>query len=158
MHDRDELQKGDWVKIRGQEQVGEVIAVKGNKVTIALEHITITLPLAQVERIRLSTTAQHPIPMSPTGVINLSAKEFSTFQPEIDLHGMYVEEALKAVDKWIDQASLLGHKHLKVIHGRGMGILRRAIRAYLQSHVLVKKVIQQHPLRGADGVTLVELL
>lgn len=160
MCNHSDLRKGDRVQIQGQERVGEIAEIVGSKASITLEYVTITLPLKQVQRVDSSTkatTAYHSTQASATRVINLSVEAFSNFNPEIDLHGMYVEEALEAIDKWIDKASLLGHKYLKVIHGRGSGILRQAIRAYLQAHVLVKRVIQQHPFRGADGITLVEL-
>jgi DNA mismatch repair protein MutS2 len=90
-------------------------------------------------------------------MLNPTSDTFSTFNPEIDLHGMPVSKALSTVDRWIDKASLLGHKQLKIIHGKGMGVLRDAVRTYLQSHDQVKRVIAKHPYPGGEGVTWLEV-
>ena len=150
---------GDQVKVYDQAHVGEIVAIIGERATIAFEHIVINLPLNQLKQVTpgVQDTAYPLAKKSTPRVMNLSAGEFSSFSPAIDLHGMYVTTALEAIDRWIDKALLLGHQRLKIIHGKGSGILRREIRAYLQGHDRVNQVITQHPYRGGEGGTLVEL-
>jgi DNA mismatch repair protein MutS2 len=119
----------------------------------------VNIPLRQLEKTRPITEARpSTLPTQPTTrILNLDADAFTSFNPEIDLHGMPVSSALSTIDQWIDKASLLGHQQLKIIHGKGTGILRKAIRTYLQSHDQVKRVIDKHPYPGGEGVTLLEV-
>ena len=83
--------------------------------------------------------------------------KFLSFQPELDLHGLSIEEALRILDKWLDQALLAGHRYLRIIHGKGKGLLRQEIHQYLKKQEIVKKIIVNHTLPGGSGVTIVEL-
>ena len=154
------FKQGDLVKVLDSELVGAVAKIIGKKVIINFDYMTITVPLSQVQRVSGTTqaTLRNEVPFRASyRVMNLSKADFATFRTELDLHGMYVHEALNVLDKWIDKACLLGHKQLRVIHGIGKGILRQEIRSYLRAHQLVKKVIENHPFQGAGGVTVVEL-
>jgi DNA mismatch repair protein MutS2 len=68
-----------------------------------------------------------------------------------------VNEALGKLDKFIDQAIVAGHQQLHIIHGKGTGALRNAVRRFLNNHSAVVKIIDQHALPGGTGVTLVQL-
>lgn len=80
-----------------------------------------------------------------------------TPQPELNIIGLRVEEALPILDKAIDEAFLGGLKELQVIHGTGTGRLRQAIREHLREHVFVKSFLPGAPGRGGDGVTIIEI-
>jgi DNA mismatch repair protein MutS2 len=153
------FKQGDLVKALDSELIGEVVKVMGKKVIINFEYMTMTVPLNQVQRV--SSTAQalnNQVPFRTSSrVLNLSKADFAGFRTELDLHGMYVHEALNVLDKWLDKACLLGHKQLRVIHGIGKGILRQEIRSHLRAHPLVKKVLENHPFQGGSGVTIIEL-
>jgi DNA mismatch repair protein MutS2 len=154
------FKQGDLVKALDSELIGEVVKVIGTKVMINFEYMTMTVPLNQVQRV--SDTAQtalnNQVPFRTSSrVLNLSKADFASFRTELDLHGMYVHEALNMLDKWLDKACLLGHKQLRIIHGIGKGILRQEIRNHLRAHQLVKKVIENHLFQGGSGVTVVEL-
>ena len=145
--------------MHGQACIGEIVRVTDRHATVAFKSMEVNIPLRQLEKTRPITEARSstfPI-QSTTRILNLDADAFTTFNPEIDLHGMPVSSALSTIDQWIDKASLLGHQQLKIIHGKGMGILRKAIRTYLQSHDQVKRVIDKHPYPGGEGVTLLEV-
>ena len=158
MSDRAKFQPGEQVRIQGQEPIGQLVRIVGTRAIIAFETVEISIPLSQLEPVRpaIKDIAHSSITKPTTQVVNLPINELSSFNPEIDLHGMHVSEALEAVDRWIDKALLLGHRHLRIIHGKGKGILRREIRAHLQACNQVKKVISQHPYSGSEGVTWIE--
>ncbi|MGI5824672.1 MAG: endonuclease MutS2 [Bacillota bacterium] len=82
------------------------------------------------------------------------AKEIS---PEIDLRGMTLDEAIEAMDKYLDDAFLTNIKQVRVIHGKGTGALRAGLTPYLQKHRLVKKTRMGDYHEGGFGVTVVEL-
>ncbi len=77
--------------------------------------------------------------------------------PELDLRGMTVDEALLLVDQRIDEASQSGVSELRVIHGKGTGALRRAVRESLSRNALVRSHATADRKNGGDGVTVVEL-
>lgn len=77
--------------------------------------------------------------------------------PEIDVRGMRVDEALAAVDKFIDQAILAGWIELRIIHGKGTGALRQSINAFLAKHAHVSALQSAKLGEGDVGVTVVIL-
>jgi DNA mismatch repair protein MutS2 len=82
------------------------------------------------------------------------AKEIS---PEIDLRGMTLDEAIEALDKYLDDAFLTNVKQVRIIHGKGTGALRAGLTPYLQKHRLVKKTRMGDYHEGGIGVTVAEL-
>ena len=81
----------------------------------------------------------------------------STFSTELDLRGWRGEEAIYEVERYLDRAVMLGLSSLKLIHGKGDGILRKLIRQYLQKYPQVSKIEDEHADRGGDGITYVYL-
>ena len=79
------------------------------------------------------------------------------FKSQIDLRGKRKEEALMAVDNLIDDAMMLGMKELRVIHGKGDGILREMIRNHLRTYSQVSNIRDEHADRGGAGITIFEL-
>jgi DNA mismatch repair protein MutS2 len=76
---------------------------------------------------------------------------------EINVIGRTVEEATSEVEKFVDRAFLAGLPRVRVVHGSGMGILRKALRQYLQQHPHVESVAEPPSNEGGGGATLVEL-
>ena len=77
--------------------------------------------------------------------------------PELDLRGMTVDEALSLVDRRLDEAALAGVEELRIIHGKGTGTLRQAVREMLRKHPLAKTHATAEPRAGGDGVTVVQV-
>lgn len=154
-----ELRKGDHVRMHGQESVGEIVEINYKHATVAFQSMEISIPLSRLEKFHVVVKSDLAASASQSAarMLNLDADAFSTFNPEIDLHGMLVHEAISTIDKWIDRASVVGHSQLKIIHGKGTGALRSAIRTYLQSHSRVKQVAARYPYWGGEGVTWVEV-
>ncbi|MES2219339.1 MAG: Smr/MutS family protein [Acidobacteriota bacterium] len=85
------------------------------------------------------------------------AGEMSSGATEINVIGRTVEEATDAVEKFLDQAFLEGVPQVRIVHGVGMGILRKALRTYLGKHPQVDKVSEPPQNEGGGGATVVEL-
>nr|HPZ64558.1 Smr/MutS family protein [Bacillota bacterium] len=77
--------------------------------------------------------------------------------PQIDLRGQTLDEALQAVEKFLDDALWAGLSRVTVIHGRGTGRLQEGLRRYFQEQPLVKSWRRGLPNEGGDGVTILEL-
>ncbi len=77
---------------------------------------------------------------------------------ELDLRGQRVEGALQKLDYYIDAAYTSGLPFGRIIHGKGTGRLRQAVREHLQSHPLVSKAAEAHPNEGGSGVTVIHMV
>lgn len=86
--------------------------------------------------------------------INLNMKTTAT---SVDLRGMDAEEALYSTDKYLDEAYIAGYNEVTVIHGKGTGILRKAIQDMLKGHPHVKSFRLGEYGEGGSGVTVVTL-
>jgi DNA mismatch repair protein MutS2 len=84
-------------------------------------------------------------------------RRMADFTSTIDVRGERAEEALTKVMAFTDDAIMLGIPEIKIIHGRGTGILKQMIRDYLRSQREVASVADEHIERGGDGATVVVL-
>jgi len=80
-----------------------------------------------------------------------------TTPTEINVIGRTVDEATSEVEKFVDRAFLAGMPRVRIVHGSGMGILRKALRQYLQKHPHVESVTEPPSNEGGGGATVVEL-
>jgi DNA mismatch repair protein MutS2 len=76
---------------------------------------------------------------------------------EINVIGKNVDEATGDVERFLDHAFLAGLPQVRIVHGSGMGILRRALRTYLKTHPHVSNVVEASQQEGGNGATVVEL-
>jgi DNA mismatch repair protein MutS2 len=84
-------------------------------------------------------------------------KESQNVPSEINVIGHTVDDATREVEKFVDRAFLAGLPRVRVVHGSGMGILRKALRQYLQTHPHVESVTEPPQNEGGAGATVVEL-
>jgi DNA mismatch repair protein MutS2 len=76
---------------------------------------------------------------------------------EVDLRGMRAEEALEIVDKYVEDAYLGGLPFVRIIHGKGTGVLRQVVREHLGRHALVRSLQTAEAREGGEGATIVKL-
>jgi len=99
-----------------------------------------------------------PVSAARARGINVAlAREDESVPTEINVIGQNVDDASRAVEKFVDRAFLAGAIRLRVVHGSGMGILRKALRQLLQSHPHVATVSEPPQNEGGAGATVVEL-
>jgi DNA mismatch repair protein MutS2 len=79
------------------------------------------------------------------------------FKPEIDIRGVRGEEAINMVRDFIDNALMVQHRNLRILHGKGNGILRQLVREYLSTMNIVKTCRDEHVDLGGSGITVVEM-
>jgi len=92
----------------------------------------------------------------PSVTVNSRGTE-SVGSEEINVIGLRVEQAVELVDKFLDNAALAHRPAVRIIHGHGTGALRRGLAEFLKSHPLVARSSAEHPDRGGNAITVVEL-
>jgi DNA mismatch repair protein MutS2 len=151
---------GDFVKIIGQQTVGEVEFIKGDKAIVIANSIKVSLPLSQLQKVSKKEALQKTPSTKKTNYGSVMAEinsKAANFNPSLDVRGKRAEEAILLVKNLVDEAILLSVYELTILHGKGNGILRHVIREYLRSIDEVKDIRDQHIERGGDGITLVSL-
>ena len=149
-----DLRVGDRVYIRGVSRPVEVVTPPDGQqeIEVVIGSMRARLPVYQLDR---AADRVHPA-AEQAGVVYRRPEAKRTLSPEVNLHGYRVDEALNVIDSLLDDAALEGMTSLKIVHGKGTGTLRRAIREYLTGHPLVATT---EPGEGgsAAGVTVVQL-
>ena len=149
---------GDTVRLTGQTQVGEVISVNKNDITVAFGHITSTVKANRLEpaepvKVQEVRTATYVSKQTHDDIYNRKL----AFKPDIDVRGMRGDEAIQTVMHFIDDATLIGMSRVRILHGTGNGILRNLIRQYLHTVPAVKDYHDEHIQFGGHGITVVDL-
>ncbi len=147
-----ELKVGDWVKLTDSETTGQVIEITRDNVIIAIGDLRTVAKKKRVQKVAKST-----VPKEVRRSFNSHTNDLAGFSPEIDVRGMRTEDALSAIDRLLDRALMMGFGNLKILHGRGDGILRKMIRQYLKKYDQVDRMEDEHADRGGDGITYVYL-
>lgn len=147
---KNKLLPGASVTTRGTEQIGEVVEVKKNKALVAFGLIKMWLDINE-----LGGSSQ-PKQKKTSGSKGFSwVQRQSTFRDQLDLRGVRTEDAKNQLTKFLDEAYALGQNPVKIIHGRGDGILRKMLRDHLKAMNYVKEYENEHVERGGDGCTIV---
>jgi DNA mismatch repair protein MutS2 len=147
----DGVRIGDLVKVEGIDHPVEVIAGPDERGRLEVQAGSIRL---DVHRSRVRGKAQRPPPAPPPRIV---VEKGATVGPEFWVHGMRAQQAVEAVDEYLEKAVLAGHHRVRIIHGKGRGILRSAIQRRLGDHPLVGLFHDATPDEGGEGVTIVEL-
>lgn len=147
------LAAGDWVKLNDSETIGIVTEIMRDNVILAIGELR-----SVVKRNRLQKIAPKDVPKSVKKSYSSQLTEsIAQFKPEIDVRGMRGEEALFEIEKYFDRALMMNFPSLKVIHGKGDGILRKLIRDYLRKYSQVSHIEDEHADRGGDGISYIYL-
>lgn len=140
---------GDWVKILDTDTEAQVIEVsKGNNLILALGELRTVVKKNKVVKLRGKEKAK--VIKKHRSIATESAADF---RPELDVRGMRTEDALRQLETVLDRAVMIGYPTLKILHGKGDGILRKFIRDYLRKYSHVSSFEDEHADRGGDGVT-----
>jgi DNA mismatch repair protein MutS2 len=153
------LKLGDWIKLKDNGAIGKIINIKGKDVDITIGTLQSKV---KMERLLRASRREYRELMheenkgGKSKSFNISEK-FSEFSSSVDYRGMRGEDAKADLVNFLDNALLFGMNQLRIVHGKGDGILRRLIRDYLAECSFVKSFADEHADRGGAGVTIVEL-
>lgn len=149
---------GSIVRIDGEETYGQVVEIKGKKAVVESNSIRMTIPLG-----RLQGTAKQKIP-TQKATVSVSHSIYDdmndkrkSFNPTLDLRGHRAEEAIDMLHRFLDDALLLSEKEVRILHGKGYGILMQVIRQELQASRDVRTFHPEKLELGGEGITVVNL-
>ena len=152
------LKAGDAVRMIDTQAAGEIIEIKENMIQVETGSFRFIVSPDKVERISRSElrkslksgqTYRETDPALQQRKLN--------FKPEIDIRGVRGEEAIRQVQDLIDNALMVQHGNLRILHGKGNGILRQLVRQYLATVDVVKSFRDEHVDMGGSGITVVEM-
>ena len=159
------INTGDTVRIKGLTTTGKVESIKGDDTAVVifgdmrtkmrlnrLEHATSSDQKDKTEE-RKENLQSYGISKETRQTID---QHKSNFHQDLDVRGMRGDEALNAVQYFIDDAILVGMPRVRILHGKGNGILRQLIRQYLSSVPNVVRYADEHVQFGGAGITVVD--
>ncbi len=144
---------GDKVLIADTSSIGEIVEIKKNKATLQVGSITTKTNINKIEHVGRKTEAAVKKYISAQSYMD---KQFS-FKAEKDIRGMRTYDALQEIDSWIDSAIILGINSLRVLHGKGDGILKNEIRRHLKPNSAIKSIRYERVELGGEGISIIEL-
>ncbi|AYY65561.1 endonuclease MutS2 [Staphylococcus hominis] len=145
----DDIHAGDEVKVLSYGQKGEVLELSGeNEAVVQMGIIKMKLPIEDLEKMKKKKE-------KPTKMVTRQNRQ--TIKTELDLRGYRYEEAVGALDQYIDQAVLSNYEQVYIIHGKGTGALQKAVQNHLKKHKSVQSFRGGMPSEGGFGVTVAEL-
>jgi DNA mismatch repair protein MutS2 len=148
------LEEGSRVRLKGIRQPATVRRLlPGGQLMVEAGFMKMQVPVADVEEI---LPAADPA-VRPQGITFRQGPSFSTSYREINLIGQRAGEACEQVDKLLDSAALAQVERVRIVHGHGMGILKKAIAELLRENPHVAKFYVAPPEEGGSGATIVEL-
>ncbi|TDG95466.1 Smr/MutS family protein [Cardinium endosymbiont of Culicoides punctatus] len=149
---------GSYVRIKDQTTIGQVVRINKQKALVSTDSFHICLPIKDIEMVMLKYNG---IPKKKNKYNQANGYRLTRptqlKDPVLDLHGCNSAQAQYELEKFIDRALLSGHSQLKIIHGKGSGILRNVVRNYLRQHHLIRRVVENSPMHCKDGVTIAEI-
>ena len=141
------VEVGDRVKYRSHR--GEVLSIRSKEATIMVDGLKMRVPLTALKKSTEAPPKSKPIPPKASSTVEKSGATLS-----IKLLGMYGDEAIEKVDKFLSDALVNGLNEVEIIHGTGSGILAKLVTEYLEQHPKIQKFYR---VPGNLGATIVEL-
>ena len=161
---QEDITIGSTVRIKGLSSVGKVESINGKMATVIFGDMRTKLRLERLERCekqeKTETNNKHEnlqsYSISKDTRDAIDSRKLK-FKQDIDVRGMRGEEALNAITYFIDDAILLGVSRIRILHGKGNGILRQIIRQYLGTVPNVTHFADEHVQFGGAGITVVDI-
>ena len=153
------LKVGEKVRVKENGMVGEITKVSAKAVVVIIGNISSKMPLDKVERITSnefkSAIKETARPVSSVKVDSSINERKLNFSTELDVRGERLNDAIEKVTRYVDDAIMLNISSVRIIHGKGTGVLRDEIQKYVRTMPGVASVRDEHIQFGGTGVTIV---
>ena len=153
------LTVGEKVRVKENGMVGEVTKVSAKAVVVAIGNISSKMPLDKVERITSnefkSAVKETSRPVSAIKIDSSISERKLNFSTELDVRGERLNDAVEKVTRYVDDAIMLGISSVRIIHGKGTGVLRDELQKLIRTMPGVAGVRDEHIQFGGTGVTIV---
>ena len=152
------IKVGDIVKLYEQDIAGEVIDINKDNISVAFGNMIITVKEMKLKKAGSGEYRKYKKKGTSPGMLSgVMSERRLNFRSDIDIRGRRADEALDIVRRFIDDAVMVAVRELRILHGKGDGILRNVVRDYLKTVDIVKSFRDEHADRGGAGITVVEL-
>ena len=149
---------GDMVSLSGApDAIAEVLEISGKDAVIRMGQLKSTVKLKRLSKTSRRERKKQARAASTYSVGENLRNTQLNFSAEMDLRGKRAEEVLPLLEPWLDQARLVSVPELRIVHGKGGGVLRQLIRDYLRNQPDITSVADEHADRGGHGVTIIKL-
>lgn len=159
--DRRDIAVGDKVKLKSFGSIGIVDQIKGDVAEVRVKSLRLREKLDNLELVELAAQPKSKIEklasLRATRGTEVNLKTHENGRSELNVIGRTTDEAVDAVDKFLDEASVASLSQVRIIHGHGTGALRRAIAEMLKGHPHVARFTPAPQDQGGSGATVVEL-
>ena len=147
---------GDLVRIKGQQSVGEVQQIGKKDVEVLFGDLKSKIKLNRLEKVSRGALKKIETKQSfSIKGININERK-AQFSPDLDVRGKRADEALMLFGDYLDNAILFGTPSVRIIHGKGDGILKDVLREELKTYKEVHTWHDEHADRGGAGITVIE--
>ncbi|WP_069806183.1 endonuclease MutS2 [Thermogemmatispora onikobensis] len=153
------LQVGDLVRVLNFGQNAELVSLapERGEAEVQMGALRFRVPLENLRRLGGRQAAEQQSRRQAPAVVLPRAEDRPEVSMQLDIRGWRVEEALEQLESYLNDAALAGLATVRVVHGKGTGALRSAVREHLARHPLVKSYQPAPAREGGDGVTIVSL-
>jgi DNA mismatch repair protein MutS2 len=156
--DKGKIKAGDFVKILEQDVNGEVLEIIDDEVVVGFNSIRFKTQLNKIEKLGNEPPKSSVQRSSKkSSVVNDLNDKLANFKHQLDVRGKRGEEAVELVRQFIDDAILLNVREVRILHGKGFGILRTMIHEFLRTVSEIQHFHDEHIERGGHGITIVIL-
>ncbi|WP_420575652.1 endonuclease MutS2 [Ekhidna sp.] len=149
------LKEGDVVKVVGQETTGTIQKLKGKQAEVLFGSLKSIISTDKLQKADQAPQVSYQKKVKKLG-IDISNK-MANFNHEISIRGMRADEAMNRVESFIDEALLVGVDEIKIVHGKGHGVLREIVRNVTKGHPGIASVEDEHADRGGAGISIIKL-
>ena len=153
------LKAGEKVRVKANGMVGEVVKVSAKAIVVTIGNISSKMPLDKVERITSnefkSAIKENARPVSSIKVDSSLSERKLNFSTELDVRGERLNDAVEKVTRYIDDAIMLNVSSVRIIHGKGTGVLRDELQKLIRTMPGVASAKDEHIQFGGSGVTVV---
>ncbi|MCS7076083.1 MAG: endonuclease MutS2 [Bacteroidia bacterium] len=147
-----DIQKGDYVKVRATQAVGEVVEVQKKKVLVNVSGISMLLNLKDVQKVIHSPPKTQ---RQSNNIAQTLKDKMSSISMQLDIRGQRTEPAKQLIEKFIDDAILTGLREVRILHGKGNGILKQVTRDLLKNYKQIESYSDAPEEAGGGGITIV---
>jgi len=145
----DRFRPGDAVRVPGLFEPGTIVELNDDEAVVAVGRVRVQVARSWLRPAEPAESRESPVELVMTPRTPPPA--------EVHLRGLTVDDALRRLEAYLDDAYLAGLTTVRVVHGRGTGTLRRVVRDFLGRHPLVAGFRPAEEFAGGEGVTVVEL-
>ncbi|HKJ28399.1 MAG TPA: endonuclease MutS2, partial [Anaerolineales bacterium] len=155
------IRLGDKVRLRTLDKEGVVSTLGEEQAEIMIGNLRMRVDLDDLEPIKARAAEEKPkVKTRAKTAVRTGAESYKVASPgvELGLRGLTVDEALEKLERYLDRAYLAGLPYVRIVHGKGTGKLRDAVRRAMKSHPYIDRFEAGKRSEGGDGVTVAFLV